>query len=85
MMPQPRVERDTTHQEYHGLVRVVGMIARHPDFPGKQDAVRECVLDIVERSRQGRLTPLQRGELLNVLLTDGSPELKAAHRVGHGS
>jgi hypothetical protein len=58
--------------EYLGLVRVVGVIARHPDFPGKRDAVGECVDDIEERSREGRLTPAQRAELLGILLDDRS-------------
>jgi len=46
------------------------MIARHPDFPGKRDMVEECAEDIVERSRQGRLTPSQRDELLALLSVD---------------
>ena len=48
-------------------MRVAGMIARHPDFPGKRDVVEECVEDIVERSQRGRLTPFQRDELLGIL------------------
>jgi hypothetical protein len=71
MMPQPCVERDTTAQEYRGLRRVAGMIARHPDFPGKRDVIDECVEDIVERCRQGRLTPFQRDDLLALLSTSG--------------
>ena len=59
-------------REYLGLVRVVNMIARHPDYPGKKDAVNECVVDLVERSREGRLSPMQRAELLDILLTGGS-------------
>jgi hypothetical protein len=51
-------------------VRAVGVIARHPDFPGKRDAVVECLGDIEERSREGRLTPAQRAELLGILLDD---------------
>jgi hypothetical protein len=72
MMPQLCAGRDTSAVEFQGLVRVVGMIARHPDFPGKQDAVRECVSDIVDRSRQGRLSPVQRAELLRILLSPGA-------------
>ena len=67
MTPQPCVERDTTDREYQGLIRVAGMIARHPDYPGKRDVVEECAEDIVERSHRGRLTPSQRDELLAIL------------------
>ena len=70
MAPQQVVKRANSSQEYQGLVRVVEIIARHPEFPGKRDALMECVGDIVERSRQGRLTPVQRSELLTILLSD---------------
>ena len=67
MSPQPCEMRDTTAQEYRGLLRVADMIARHPDYPGKRVVVEECVEDIVERSHEGRLTPFQRDELLTIL------------------
>ncbi len=67
MTSQPCEGRDTTVKEYRGLMRVAGMIAGHPDFPGKRGAVEECVEDIVERSLQGRLTLFQRDELLSIL------------------
>jgi hypothetical protein len=73
MSPQACVGLETTAKGYLGLMRVVGMIARHPDFPGKRDVVEECVEDIVDRSRQGRLTPVQRGELLSILLAGRPP------------
>lgn len=66
-------ETGAVSREYLGLVRVVEMIARHPDFPGKRDAVNECVEDLVERSREGRLTPVQRAVLLDILLPRKSP------------
>ncbi len=66
--------RDTSVQEFQGLKRMVTMIAKHPNYAGKQEAIEECVEDIVERSRRGRLTPVQRGELLGILLgSDGDP------------
>ena len=68
MTPQLHGGRPTPAQEFEGLVRAVGVIARHPDFPGKRDALDECVGDIEERSREGRLTPAQRAELLGILL-----------------
>ena len=67
MTPQSCVERDTTDREYRGLMWVADMIARHPDYPGKRVVVEECVEDIVERSQEGRLTPIQRDELLGIL------------------
>ena len=70
MTPQLCVGGDTTDQEYRGLMRVAGMIARHPDYPGKRDVVEECAEDIVERSHRGRLTPFQRDELLAILSAD---------------
>jgi hypothetical protein len=69
-MSQVGAERDTSAKEYQGLVRAVNLIARHPDFPGKRDAVKECVSDILERSIRGRLSPVQRVELLSILLAD---------------
>ena len=56
MMPQPCVDRDTMGREFRELMEVAGMIARHPDYPGKRDVVEGCVEDIVERSHRGRLT-----------------------------
>jgi hypothetical protein len=70
MMPQRCDVRDATDREYRGLIEVAGMIARHPDYPGKRDVVDECVEDIVERSLRGRLTPFQRDELLGILTVD---------------
>jgi hypothetical protein len=58
---------ESSHREYQGLLRIVRRIAEHPDYPGKRDVIEECVLDIVERSRQGRLSPVQRAELLQML------------------
>ena len=71
MTTQVRVLRDTTALEYQGLLRAVKLVASHPDFPGKREAVEECVGDLVERSRQGRLTPVQRSELMTILLARG--------------
>jgi hypothetical protein len=70
-MSQVSTEQDVSSREYQGLVKAVSMIARHPHFPGKEDAVRECVSDILERSLRGRLSPVQRIELLSILLADG--------------
>jgi hypothetical protein len=72
MMPQLCARREASDKEYQGLVRTVNLFASHPDFPGKSAAVIECVEDIEERSRGGRLTPAQRSELLSILLFDRS-------------
>jgi len=67
MMSHTAARRGASTVEFEGLIRVVGLFARHPDFPGKRDAVEECAEDIEERSREGRLTPSQRSELLAIL------------------
>jgi hypothetical protein len=72
-MTQLCERRETSDRDYLGLFRTVNLIARHPDFPGKSDAMIECVEDIEERSREGRLSPEQRDELLAILLADRSP------------
>jgi hypothetical protein len=71
MTPRLRLGRVPTAEEFLGLFKLVKIIAPHPDFPGKRDVVEECVEDIGERTRQGRLTPSQREELL-ALLTAGA-------------
>jgi hypothetical protein len=74
MMPQLCERRETSDKEYMGLIRTVNLFARHPDFPGKSNAMIECVEDIEERSREGRLSPEQRDELLAILLADRLPQ-----------
>lgn len=74
MMSQTTARCGASTVEFEGLVRVVGLFARHPDFPGKSDAVEECVEDIEERSRAGRLTPSQRSRLLDILFSEAEGE-----------
>jgi hypothetical protein len=52
---------------YRRLEWTAGLIARHPDFPGKSDAVGECRDDIERRFRQGILTVDERSRLLAIL------------------
>ena len=85
MMPQPHVERGSTPEEYSALVQAVDMIARHPDFPDKPEIVRECVRDIDERGRDGRLTASQHAELLNILLRERPPVRTPAKCAVRGS
>jgi hypothetical protein len=54
--------------EYERLERTVGMIKRHPYYPGKEVLLDECLEDIDERYRSGRLTAEQRGRLRGILL-----------------
>ena len=53
---------------FERLEHVTDMIARHPDYPGKPVVVQECLEDIEEHCRRGRLTPEQRDRLVAVLV-----------------
>ena len=53
---------------YQRLMETVQLIARHADYPGKQVAVEQCVEDVEDLSRAGRITPPQREALLEILL-----------------
>jgi hypothetical protein len=49
------------------LERTAGLLARHPDFPGKAEAMSRCRDDIKQRFLQGILTREQRDRLLAIL------------------
>ena len=53
--------------EFERLEQTIGMIKRHPYYPGKELLVNECLRDIDERYRLGRLTGEQRGRLRSIL------------------
>jgi hypothetical protein len=53
--------------EFDRLEQTVGMIKRHPYYPGKELVLDECLEDIDDRYRQGRLTAEQRGRLRDIL------------------
>jgi hypothetical protein len=53
--------------EYERLEQTVGMIKRHPYYPGKELLLDECLEDIDERYRSGRLTAEQHGRLREIL------------------
>jgi hypothetical protein len=53
------------------LERTAEMIAHHPDFPGKGEAVQRCRDEVDQWFRQGVLTEEQRERLLAIL--DGEP------------
>jgi hypothetical protein len=59
---------NTMTYEFERLVQTVGMIKRHPYYPGKEALLDECLEDIDERFRMGRLTADQRGRLRDILL-----------------
>ena len=54
--------------EFERLANTVGMIKRHPYYPGKELLLDECLEDIDDRFRRGRLTAEQRGRLRGILL-----------------
>ncbi len=54
--------------EFERLEQTVGMIRRHPYYPGKEVLLDECLEDIDDRFRAGRLTAEQRGRLREILL-----------------
>ena len=63
---------------FERLEQTVTMIARHADYPGKEQVVAECLDDIEDRWRQGQLTLEQRFQLYAVLLRGTSPRALAA-------
>ena len=53
---------------FQRLERAVNLIARHPFYPGKQDAVHDCLNYLEERFLQGTLTLEQKSRLIAILL-----------------
>jgi len=58
---------NTMSYEFDRLEQTVGMIKRHPYYPGKELVLDECLEDIDDRFRRGRLTAEQRGRLRQIL------------------
>jgi hypothetical protein len=54
--------------DYERLTYTVGMIKRHPYYPGKELVLDQCLEDIDDRFRTGRLTAEQRHRLRGILL-----------------
>ena len=52
---------------FERLEQAVTIIARHADYPGKHEAVAECLDDIEDRWRRGHLTLEQRFQLSAIL------------------
>jgi hypothetical protein len=72
--------------DFHQLRRAVEIVARHADYPGKQDLIRESLADLDALHHQGRVTAGERLRLRAVLLAPPEPtrtherELAAAAR-----
>ena len=54
--------------EFERLEQTIDMIRRHPYYPGKELLMDECLEDIDERCRLGRITEVERGRLRDSLL-----------------
>ena len=52
------------------LERTVNLIARHPYYPGKPEAVHDCLDDLEERYRDGSLTHEQKSILVSLLTSE---------------
>jgi len=50
------------------------LLASHPDFPGKPEALGRCREDVQERFQQGMLTVDQRTRLMTILGEEGVAE-----------
>lgn len=53
---------------FERLVATTEMIARHAAYPGKDQAVGQCLEDIDDLRHDGRITPEQQDLLRNILL-----------------
>jgi hypothetical protein len=58
--------------EFERLEQTIDMIKRHPYYPGKETLLDECLEDIDDRYRRGRLTAEQRGKLRDCILRPSS-------------
>ena len=62
---------------FERLIRSAETIARHAHYPGKPEAVEQCVEDVAELSRSGRITAEQ-GEVLLAIIRGPELALQAA-------
>ncbi|WP_406699734.1 hypothetical protein V5E97_12830 [Singulisphaera sp. Ch08] len=58
------------------LERTVNLIARHPFYPGKSEAVHDCLDDLEERYRDGSLTHEQKSVLVSLLTSEDSNSIE---------
>lgn len=54
-------------QVFRRLKQTTDIIAKHPDYPGKDKAVECCLRDIEDRWRSGMLTGDQKDALIAIL------------------
>ena len=54
------------------------LLASHPDFPGKPEALGRCREDVEERFQQGMLTAEQRMRLMTILGEEAVAEAQNA-------
>lgn len=62
-----------TATTYQRLEESAYLIARHPEYFGKGDVVRNCMDEIEDRYRQGSLTLMQSTRLIAILLGEDVP------------
>ncbi len=60
----------TKLSHFERLVESVDLIARHVDYPGKQEVVNRCAEEIEELFRAGQINDSQEGFLLQILRND---------------
>lgn len=68
-------------QVFQRLERAIGLIAGHPFYPGKQEALEDCLDDLEERYRQGTLTEDEKTRLVAILVAPGSLKTLSGMRV----
>ncbi len=56
------------NRDYERLQQTMMLISRHPEYPGKSEVVQECLVEIEERQRIGRISIQQREALTAILL-----------------
>jgi hypothetical protein len=64
----------TPDSYFERLVVSAGRIARHASYPGKQQAVDQCVADVEDLIASGRITTDQ-GEILLDILSGACPQM----------
>lgn len=60
-------------EDYRRLEGAAAVVARHVEYPGKQNLVRACLDEVEGRCRDGRLTLQQRNRLMAILLGGDVP------------
>ncbi|RUL86916.1 hypothetical protein [Tautonia sociabilis] len=53
------------------VAETVGLIARHPDYPGKDRVIASCFEEVEELAKAGRITAEQRETLREILGVGG--------------